>query len=225
MHLPQHAHVSGGGATITQNQCRECDHLCPAGKKMHTGLRFSSTDCDVTLQDSCHELSLTEIRCVFWFHSRFIKIWRVERLRVAGCVCVERVAVVESVRLPRSLVLGKVPASGELGLQSLWGDVNKENDDAPRQKDRDFLHTAVHGSGREMETWILEARAQKRNDSPQLSGVNHWRCWGLISWQRESVESCCHIHLTELQEERGQEKKKMCWFARESKKTTRCETF
>lgn len=64
MHSPQHSQVTGGGATITQNQCRECDHLCPAGKKMHTGLRFSSTDCDVTLQDSCRESSL-RYKCVF----------------------------------------------------------------------------------------------------------------------------------------------------------------
>lgn len=163
MHSPQHSQVTGGGATITQNQCRECDHLCPAGKKMHTGLRFSSTDCDVTLQDSCLESSL-RYKCVFGFHSRFVKIWRVERLRVVGCVCVERVAVVQSVRLPRSLVLGKVPASGELGLQSLWGDVNKENDDAPllQWKDRDFLRNAQHGNERETEIWLLEARAQRK---------------------------------------------------------------
>lgn len=61
----------------------------------------------------------------FWFHSRFVKIRRMEGLRVVGRVCVERVAVVESVRLPRSLVLGKVPAGGELRLQSLWGHVNR----------------------------------------------------------------------------------------------------
>lgn len=42
-----------------------------------------------------------------------------ERLRVAGRVGVERVAVVEGERLPGLLVLGEVPASGELGLQSL----------------------------------------------------------------------------------------------------------
>lgn len=42
-----------------------------------------------------------------------------KQLGVAGRVSVERVAVVQSVRLPRLLVLGKVPASGKLGFQSL----------------------------------------------------------------------------------------------------------
>lgn len=44
---------------------------------------------------------------------------------LAGCVAVERVAVVEGVSLPRPLVLGEVPAGGELRLQSLRGGVRQ----------------------------------------------------------------------------------------------------
>lgn len=101
-----------------------------------------------------------DINVFFRFHSRFVKIWRVERLRVGGCVCVERVAVVESVRLPRSLVLGKVPASGELGLQSLWGGCKQREWwwSSALWKDRGFLH----GSEREIEIRLLDAWAQKK---------------------------------------------------------------
>lgn len=44
-----------------------------------------------------------------------------QRLRVVGRVGVDQVAVLDDVRLPSLLVLGKVSASGELGLQSLRG--------------------------------------------------------------------------------------------------------
>lgn len=56
----------------------------------------------------------------FRFHSRLLKIGGVERGRGgAGGVAVERVAVVEGEGLPRPLVLGEVPAGGELRLQNL----------------------------------------------------------------------------------------------------------
>lgn len=49
------------------------------------------------------------------FNLRLVKIRRVQRLRVVGRVVrVEHVAVVESARLPRPLVPGKVPAGGKL---------------------------------------------------------------------------------------------------------------
>lgn len=46
-----------------------------------------------------------------------------ERLRV---VCVERVAVVQSERLPGLLVLGEIPAGGEFGLQRLLGERHEQ---------------------------------------------------------------------------------------------------
>lgn len=56
---------------------------------------------------------------MFGFYSRLIIIRGVQCLCVDGCVCVQHVAIVERVRLPGFLVLGKVPASGKLGLKRL----------------------------------------------------------------------------------------------------------
>lgn len=114
------------------------------------------------------------------FHSRFIKIWRMERL---GVVCIQRVAVVESERLPSFLVFGKVPAGGELRLESLWGH--------KRWRGKRGLPTWS-------QRWKWEPETGRRKDSPQLSGANHWQCWGLIFWPRGSEVSCCHSHLIAL---------------------------
>lgn len=52
-------------------------------------------------------------------HSRLVKVGGVKRLRVSSHVSVEHVAVVQSQRLPRLLVLGQVPARSQFGFQSL----------------------------------------------------------------------------------------------------------
>lgn len=49
-------------------------------------------------------------RGIVVIYSRLVKVWRVKRLRVSSHVSIEHVAVVQSERLPRLLVLGKVPA-------------------------------------------------------------------------------------------------------------------
>lgn len=36
-------------------------------------------------------------------------------------------------------------------------------------------------------------------DSPRLSSVNRWRCWGPISWPTASTASCCRVWSTALQ--------------------------
>lgn len=94
-----------------------------------------------TIQPCCPHLHVTVMgnKTTDWmcFHSRFIKIWRMERL---GVVCIQRVAVVESERLPSFLVFGKVPAGGELRLESLWGHKRW------RGKIEDFRHEARGGN-------------------------------------------------------------------------------
>lgn len=79
-----------------------------------------------------------------------------QRLRVVGVVGVERVAVVEAVRLTGLLVLGVVPASGELGLQSLRR--RRENTVKGRRR-------GLSPPSRRRDTWQL----QTGRDSPRLS--------------------------------------------------------
>lgn len=79
------------------------------GKRVHTGVRYIPAQ-----RKDCQKLTGTVT-----VHSRLVKVRRVKRLRVSSYVSVEHVAVVQSVRLPRLLVLGKVPASSQFGFQSL----------------------------------------------------------------------------------------------------------
>lgn len=62
-------------------------------------------------------------------HLRSVKVRRTEYLSVAGCVCVERVAVVQRERLPGFLVFSEVPAGSELRLQSLDGGKNTKREE------------------------------------------------------------------------------------------------
>lgn len=78
-----------------------------------------------------------------------------ERLRgLAGCIAVKHVAVVEGVRLPRPLVLGEVPAGGELRLQNLRRCVNSAEGEA-LLRCRD-----------------MQEEEEEEEDSPRPSSVN-----------------------------------------------------
>lgn len=122
------------------------------------------------------------------FHSRLVKVWHVKRLGVAGRVSIECVAVVQSVRLPRLLVLGKVPASGKFGFQSLWRIKHIKSSQVKKKERKKWKYDDPPS----------RTGGSRPKHSPRLSAANHWRCWEPISWQRESVESCCRIHLIKL---------------------------
>lgn len=78
--------------------------------------------------------------------------------RLAACVGVEHVAVVKSKCLSGPLVLGEVPAGGQLRLQSLWRHVKR----AAKMR---LFFTAEE-----------EEDEEEEGDSPRLSAVNRSRC-------------------------------------------------
>ena len=124
----------------------------------------------------------------FPFHSRLLKIWRMERLRgLAGCVAVEHVAVVEGVGLPRPLLLGEVPAGGQLWLQNLGrrGSGNEGEDFLYRWRSR--KETRTHPDfpqqiADDVEGWYPGGRGQRR-----VAAICNWQC---CMWKRRSAQHC-----------------------------------
>lgn len=104
-----HTQLTGGDVYPNINVGNMTISVLLGEKRVHTGVRYIPAQ----RKDCQKPTGMVTV------HSRLVKVRRVKRLRVSSHVSVEHVAVVQSVRLPRLLVLGKVPASSQFGFQSL----------------------------------------------------------------------------------------------------------
>lgn len=163
MHLPQYTQITGGGAAITQNQCRECDNLCPAGKKC---TQVSDTPPYIPLSHPLHQtqyISYTIITHLRHPLTGFLSLI-IPHLLLRDGRCSKGRWVLISLTLCQNMMYGVIASSLRWArcccrertpswLSGPWQSSCKrqastpepvqrhtQKDDAARWKDRDFLH-------------------------------------------------------------------------------------